>query len=423
MAVLAGAPAGSDVRTTAMSITPFRPATLDAAKLIAHARVIRSAPTFTYAEAAVEDDLGREVARATAAVAIRPRDPPPPAARPLGPPFEEPAYPTPDPYLRPLPPGVGPIPRAQWERQDGLTLVRSLRAGEPVLPIVGLFGFRPIEADRGRATVGLVASEWFCHRGRDVTPGVLASVARQVLTGASLTLTPAGSRLGVVNLSVTFLRPVVPDGRELVADAQVTDHHGDAIVASATVTDADEGRVATAYQTSVRLPLRPRPPARTEPVLATVLFTDLVGSTARASQLGDEQWRQLLREHEDGVRRQLQAFAGREIKTTGDGFLATFDSPARAARCARAIRDATRRLGIEVRAGIHTGECEFAGGDVTGIAVHLASRVLDAAAPGEVLVSSTVRDLLLGSGLRFEDRGRHELKGIEGEWQLFALEE
>jgi class 3 adenylate cyclase len=422
-AVLAGAPPGADVRTAAISVTQFRPATLDADKFIAHARTIRHAPTFTYAEAAVEDDLGREIARVTGAVLVRPREPPPPAAMPLGPPLDEPAYPTPDPYLRPLPTGVGTLSREQWDQLDGLTLMRSYLVGEARVPVFSLFGMRGIEADRGRLLLALTTSEWLCLRGREIAPGVLATFTHLTLTAASLTLGGPGSRIGVVNMSVRFLRPVVPDGRELVADAQVTDHHGDSMVATVTVTDADGERVASAYQTSILLRVRPRPPTRAEPVLATLLFTDLVGSTARAGQLGDEEWRHLLAEQEALVRHQLEAQRGREIKTTGDGFLATFDSPARAVRCARAIRDGTRRLGLDVRAGIHTGECEIARGDITGIAVHLAARVLNVAAPGEVLVSSTVRDLLLGSGLHFRDRGRHQLKGIEGEWSLFALEE
>jgi class 3 adenylate cyclase len=223
------------------------------------------------------------------------------------------------------------------------------------------------------------------------------------------------------NISGRFLRPVVPDGRELVAEALVTDHEDDSLFASVTVSDADGQRVAAASETSVLLPARSRPVERSEPLLATVLFTDLVGSTALASELGDDRWRQRLAEHERVVRRQLGVFRGREIKTTGDGFLVTFDSPDRAVRCAQAIRDATRRLGMDVRAGVHTGQCELARGDISGVAVHLAARVLGVAATGEVLVSSTVRDLLLGSGLRFEDRGHHKLKGIEGEWPLFAF--
>ena len=156
--------------------------------------------------------------------------------------------------------------------------------------------------------------------------------------------------------------------------------------------------------------------------MATVLFTDLVGSTAKAERLGDAGWRDVLEQHDALVRRQLDMFKGREVKTTGDGFLATFDSPGRAVQAARAIRDAVRRLGLEVRVGLHTGECEFVGADVAGIAVHIASRIQTLAGPGEVLVSGTVRDLVTGSGLRFGDRGRQQLKGVEGDWQLYAVE-
>ena len=133
-------------------------------------------------------------------------------------------------------------------------------------------------------------------------------------------------------------------------------------------------------------------------------------------------WRDLLDEHHAFVRKQLQAFKGREVKTTGDGFLATFDSPGRAVHCARAIRDGVRHLGLEVRAGLHTGECEISGTDVAGIAIHIASRVQGLAGPSEILVSNTVRDLVTGSGLRFTDRGRHQLKGIEGDWPVYAVD-
>jgi len=157
-------------------------------------------------------------------------------------------------------------------------------------------------------------------------------------------------------------------------------------------------------------------------VLATVLFTDIVGSTARAAELGDQRWRDLLTSHHAVVRSELARFRGREVKTAGDGFLATFDGPARAIRCACAVRDAVRSLGIEIRAGLHTGECELMGDDVGGIAVHTGARVAASAAPGEVLVSSTVKDLVAGSRLRFADRGTHDLRGVPGEWRLFAVE-
>ncbi len=165
--------------------------------------------------------------------------------------------------------------------------------------------------------------------------------------------------------------------------------------------------------------VRPAPSANR--VLATVLFTDLVGSTERAASLGDETWASLLESHNERVRRELARFAGEEIDTAGDGFLAAFDGPARAIRCALSIRDALGALDLDVRAGVHTGEVERRAGEKPrGIAVHVGARVMSLAAAGEVLVSSMTRDLVVGSGLEFEDRGEHELKGIEGARRIFA---
>lgn len=155
--------------------------------------------------------------------------------------------------------------------------------------------------------------------------------------------------------------------------------------------------------------------------LATILFTDIVGSTETAARLGDSRWRDLLERHDATVRRELAVHRGREVKTLGDGFLATFDGPARAIRCAVAIRDELRETGIEVRAGIHTGEVELIGTDVSGMAVNIGARVGALGGAGEVLVSSTVRELVVGSGIDFDDRGTHELKGAPGEWRLFAV--
>jgi class 3 adenylate cyclase len=156
-------------------------------------------------------------------------------------------------------------------------------------------------------------------------------------------------------------------------------------------------------------------------VLATVLFTDIVDSTRRAAEMGDRNWHALLDAHDAVLRAQLARFRGREVNTSGDGFLAMFDGPQRAIRCAVAIRDAVQALGIQVRAGLHTGECEVRGDDIGGIGVHIGARVSALAGPNDVLVSSTLRDLVIGSGLEFEDRGVHELKGVPGEWHLFAV--
>jgi class 3 adenylate cyclase len=156
-------------------------------------------------------------------------------------------------------------------------------------------------------------------------------------------------------------------------------------------------------------------------VLATVLFTDIVDSTRRAAQMGDRDWHALLDAHDAVVRSQLSRFRGREVNTSGDGFLAMFDGPQRAIRCAMAIRDAVQALGIQVRAGLHTGECEVRGDDIGGIGVHIGARVSALAGANDVLVSSTLRDLVIGSGLEFDERGTHELKGVPGEWRLFAV--
>jgi class 3 adenylate cyclase len=165
-----------------------------------------------------------------------------------------------------------------------------------------------------------------------------------------------------------------------------------------------------------------RPTLEPDRVLLTVLFTDVVGSTERAALVGDRRWRELLDRHDATVRRQLERFQGREIKTVGDGFLATFDGPARAIRCACAIRDALRPLGLDVRAGLHTGEVELRDNDIGGIAVHVAQRVSALAAPGEVLVSRTVVDLVAGSSIQFSRGQDRELKGLPGKWRLFTVE-
>jgi class 3 adenylate cyclase len=164
-----------------------------------------------------------------------------------------------------------------------------------------------------------------------------------------------------------------------------------------------------------------QPDVADDRVLATVLFTDIVDSTRRAAEIGDRDWHALLDAHDAVVRSQLARFRGREVNTSGDGFLAMFDGPQRAIRCAMAIRDAVQTLGIQVRAGLHTGECEIRGDDIGGIAVHIGARVSALAGPNEVVVSSTLRDLVIGSGLEFEERGSYELKGVPGQWHLFAV--
>lgn len=181
---------------------------------------------------------------------------------------------------------------------------------------------------------------------------------------------------------------------------------------------ADSDRVVDEIQTFLTGVRAPVAPTR---VLATVLFTDIVGSTDLAAEMGDARWLDLRQAHNDLVRRHLEAFNGHEVHTTGDGFLATFDGPARAVHCATRIRDAVRELGLSIRTGLHTGEIELTGDDIGGIAVHLAARVMAKARADEVLVSGTVTDLVVGSGIAFEERGESTLKGVPGRWRLFAV--
>ena len=212
------------------------------------------------------------------------------------------------------------------------------------------------------------------------------------------------------------LHVVMDDGTELdivAGDAYEIPPGHDAWVVGDEVFDAVEFASARLFGIA--------PDEEDERTLATILFTDIVDSTATLARLGDKAWRRVLLDHNDALRGELDRFRGREIVTTGDGFLALFDSAARAVRCAAAMTDAVRPLGVEIRAGLHTGEVNLAGGNARGVAVHAAARVAALAGPGEVLVSGTTRDLLDGSGLRLEDRGSHELKGLDGLRQVYAL--
>ena len=182
----------------------------------------------------------------------------------------------------------------------------------------------------------------------------------------------------------------------------------------------DDVHEATMRETSRFIASLTRAPV-TSRVLATLLFTDIVGSTETAARLGDASWRTLLGRHNAMVRRELARFGGQELDTAGDGFFASFDGPARAVQAATAIRDTVRELGIQIRAGVHTGECEIHDGKLTGIAVSVGARIAALAGSGEVLVSSTVKDLVAGSGMAFEDRGIRELKGVPDAWRLFAV--
>ena len=242
---------------------------------------------------------------------------------------------------------------------------------------------------------------WFASGASDVTIHRPIGVpARLEVTGGLQNLTFDEQRFGAVGGRTVWQSP---DYDAAANRYEIAILRGASAVTVDTV-DSGPGRVGPADR-----------------MLVTVLFTDIVGSTERARGVGDRRWRELLDVHDQLARGLVRQEGGRLVKTTGDGILATFDGPGRAIRCAAALRAQLRAAGLDIRAGLHTGEVEFRGDDVGGIAVHIGARIMGAAAPGEVLVSRTVRDLVAGSEVAFQDRGRHALKGIGGEWRLFAI--
>jgi class 3 adenylate cyclase len=263
---------------------------------------------------------------------------------------------------------------------------------------------------------------WAVRAARlSATPGALAALRRMNLEIDIRTVLPT-IRVPTLVLHRTGDRHVPVDVSRLVAEQIPGALYRELEGIDHIPWVGDAAAVVVAVREFVERIWRERPWEEIEPdrVLATVLFTDIVGSTEKAMTLGDVRWSELLHEHHSRVRGQLARFRGREIDTAGDGFFASFDGPARAIRCAGAVRDSVAELGIEIRAGLHAGECELIDGKVGGVAVHIGARVAAEAEPDEILVSGTVKDLVAGSGIEFEDRGVRALKGI-GEWHLFAV--
>lgn len=259
---------------------------------------------------------------------------------------------------------------------------------------------------------------WFRRYTRSAQSGVPIQAVMMMLMQHDVR-----DRLGAIEAPVLVLHRTshtllpIRSGRALaraLPDGRLVELPGDGTA----IFSADVDEVADEIQAFLT---GTRPPSRQDRILATVLFTDIVGSTDTAARIGDRAWRELLDRHHRLLRAALDRYGGREIHTAGDGFLATFDSPRRAIECARGAAEAVRSIGLEIRAGVHSGEIELSAGDVQGIAVHIGARVATLAGPGEVLVSSTVKDLVAGSGVEFQDRGEHTLKGVPGEWHLYAV--
>ena len=398
------APAGIDVRLVTLSIRYLRSLTVDDGSVVARGRLLHAGSNFSTVETLIEDPLGRAVAHSTASTVNVLLDPPPPVwSPPPNGPAQEPVYATPDPFQRSFPPSLD---------------------GSATFPAAALLAMQVEDGPGPSVTTTMPASPWFSNVRPEVEPGIIAAFGNH--TAGFVATHLADTRLGAVTfeVSVSILGRLPPaDGRSLRAHAELVARVDDMVIIEGHTEDADGRYIGSAKGTLQLRERRTRHRSPSNRVLLTVLFTDLVGSTERAGAEGDATWRNLLEDHHAIVRRQIEAHSGREVKTTGDGFLVTFDSPSRAVQCARAIKVGVGKLGLEIRAGVHTGECELIGADVAGLAVHVASRVQSSAEPGEILVSSTVRDLAAGSGLDFVDRGTHELKGVSGTWQLFAVAE
>jgi uncharacterized protein (TIGR00369 family) len=412
---------GFDLVPLRFAFDPFRPAWPRPGNLIARARVVVSGDLYVFAEVDVEDPDGRYVGRGSLQSEVRRVEPAPPPAPETMRPVEEPVYETPDPYLR----SFHASPFAELaEREDGLTTQRKLAEGLLTMPVLSLFGMIMHDLSEGRAVVSMPASEWFCLLENDVSCAAIAALADLSAWAAVTTLYRLGQSLVMLDNSVRFLRPVHADGRRLRADTVVSEVAPNRFVAATNVRDPD-GQLVAMYTGSImridadRRTRRQRKESRR--VLATLLFTDIVDSTGHAERLGDTAWHTLLEQHKLAVRREVSRYNGTEVNTTGDGFFLRFDSPDRAIQAARAARLVTAPLGTMIRAGIHTGECELEGDQLAGVAVHIASRIQAAAEPGEILVSSTVKDLAVGSNVRFTDKGKKSLKGVPDPWRVYAV--
>ena len=416
-------PAGVDAIPMRFTLKAFRPAWPGKGNLVARARVVNDSTLYVFAEVRVEDPDGRHVAQGSLHSAMQAVEPPPPPPPDTMQRIEEPVYATPDPYLRSF--ASSPFVDLQ-DREDGVTALRKVADGRHSMPVWQTYGLQLHDVAEGRAALSMPASEWFCGLGADVSCQAIAALSDMSGWSCAISLQRPGISVVLLDSDTRFLRSVRSDGRRLRSDMTATEVAPDLFIIHGEMRDADGRLVALATGAAARIDSarrvrRQRKASRR--TLATMLFTDIVDSTGHAQRLGDTAWRALLEQHNLAVRREVSRCNGTEVTTTGDGFFARFDSPAHAVEAARAVRQAMTALHLEVRAGIHTGECEIEGTTLTGMAVHIASRIQAAALPGEILVSSTVRDLAVGSALRFVDRGERQLKGVPEPWRLYTVAE
>lgn len=412
---------GMDVVPLRFTFDPFRPAWPRRGNLLARARVVNSGDLYVFAEVQVEDPDGRHIGQGSlhsAVQRVEPTPPPPPETMHKA---DDPVYESPDPYLRNFPVNAF---QDIMEHESGLTTIRKFTDGQLHMPVAALYGLRIDEIVEGRVVLSAPASEWFCTRSNDVSWNFVGALADMTAWSAAISLHRPGDSIVTLDSTTRFLRPVRADGRKLRAEATLSEPVPSLFVCETKIHDADDRLVAlhsgsVARMDATRRAHRTRRESRR--VLATLLFTDIVDSTGHAHSLGDAAWQALLEQHNLAIRREISRYNGTEVDTTGDGFFVRFDSPGQAVEAARAARMAAGTLGITLRTGIHTGECELDGNKLAGLAVHVAARIQTAAEPGEILVSSTVKDLAVGSKISFVDRGEHSLKGVPDPWRLYAV--
>jgi uncharacterized protein (TIGR00369 family) len=424
-AVRTSAPAGSGMMTSELSVSFLRTPTIRSQTLVGHGRLIHATRSLGLAEATLQDARGRLLGTASSRCLLYRADADTLAARrlPAAPPTD-----LPDPYLREVEGEV--YGQEYWDTTPGLAIMQQVADQSMNPPCFRLLGVRGVAASEGTMTMAMAASGWLCTGHGVLYSGAIAYLADAAMILAVGTTVPMATIFSTIDLKLYLLRPVLPADGELIARATVAHRGRTMAVVTCEITGPDGALVGHATGSVLILPGRKweRPvqvadeiSAEPDRVLTTVLFTDIVDSTRCAAEVGDDRWRQVLADHHAIVRDQIRRFRGREVDTAGDGFLIAFDGAARAVKCAMAVREHVRALGLKVRAGIHAGECEESGGKLVGIAVHIGSRVLGLAQPGEILASSTVRDLVTGSGIEFADRGEHALRGIQGGWHLYAV--
>ncbi len=426
MAALAGASytsleAGMNIVPLRFTFDPFRPPWPKNGNLLARAHVLNSSKFYVFAVVQIHDPEGRHIGQGSLHSIIKRIEPTPPPPPLTMKPTEEPIYATPDPYLRNFP--SSPFLEL-LENEDGSSLLRKFMNGELSVPVSTLFDCQVNEFSEGRVTFSMPASEWFSIDRGLVSYPVVAALADMSWLTAFFSLHRRGDTAVALDSMTRFIKPIVADGRSIRSESSLSEQSPDLFLSETKIWSADGTLVATHSGSIMRLEAKRRDRRKrvTQRILTTLLFADIVDSTLHAQRLGDEAWHTLLEQYKRLLRREASRHNGIEVDSAGDGFFFRFDSPQYAIQAARAACEMTKPLGILMRTGIHTGECELDANRLSGMAVHIASRLQTSAQPDEILVSSAVMSLTADPALRFIDKGEYLLKGIAEPLHVYAVE-